>query len=166
MKDKLTGTTHEEREKDRQERDEAERKAYERHIFLRQAMSKAIQTGEPQLVGKDKQGRALYLEPPQGGGGGWGGSGSYHQDPNARYVRPDYGYSRPYGRRAGGGYGYPIVSFSLFSYAASFWLADNLVGYGNGYEPNDDGISHLFPYASSYLLTCIQGMGGMGLGMG
>lgn len=72
-------------------------------------MSKAIQTGEPQLIGKDKQGRALYLEPPgQGGGAGWGGSGNYHQDPNARYVRPDYGYARPYGRRAGGGYGYPI----------------------------------------------------------
>lgn len=104
MKDKLTGSTHEQRVAERQERDAAEQRAYQRHIALRQAMSKAIQTRQPQLIGKDKTGRDMYLEPPQGGGGrGWGGGGGYYQDPNARYVRPNYGYSRPMGRMAGGG---------------------------------------------------------------
>ena len=102
VKDKLTGSTHEERVQEREERYAAETRAYQRHIMLRQAMSKAIETGQPQLIGKDKEGRDMYLEPPQAGQG-WGGGGNYHQDPNARYVRPNYGYSRPYGRGLGGG---------------------------------------------------------------
>lgn len=55
MKDKLTGSTHAEREKDRTKRAEDEQKAYQRHLALRQAMNKAIETGQPQLIGKDAQ---------------------------------------------------------------------------------------------------------------
>jgi len=39
MKDKLTGSTHAEREKDRAKRAEDEQKAYQRHLALRQAMN-------------------------------------------------------------------------------------------------------------------------------
>jgi len=60
MKDKLTGSTHAERENDRAKRAEDEQKAYQRHLALRQAMNRAIETGQPQLIGKDAQGHDLY----------------------------------------------------------------------------------------------------------
>jgi len=115
MKDKLTGSTHAEREKDRTKRAEDEQKAYQRHLALRQAMNRAIETGQPQLIGKDAQGHDLYLEPPEQQGGGYGmrpGNGQYnpyasgpYQNPNARFLKPDYGYNRPYGGGYGMGYG-------------------------------------------------------------
>lgn len=117
MKDKLTGSTHEQREAARRQRAIAEQQAYERHRKLREAMVKAMQTGEPQLVGKDHNGRDLYIEPPQQQSydmppGGYGYN-PYRQgpyaNPNARYVRPAYPYGRPYGRGYGGGYGLPIA---------------------------------------------------------
>lgn len=99
MKDKLTSSTHTEREQKRRQREEQERKIYEQHQVYRRAMSKAMQTGEPQLIGKDKAGKSVYIEPPQGLGGrihqydngGYGvnpyAQGGYAQ-PNARYIRP------------------------------------------------------------------------------
>lgn len=52
IKDKMTGSTHEERKAKRKAREEAERRAYQQHLALRQAMMKAAQTGQPQLLGK------------------------------------------------------------------------------------------------------------------
>jgi len=119
MKDKLTNTTHEEREASRRQREEDERKAYAQHQAIRRAMSKAMETGQPQLLGKDPEGKDVYVEPPsmQGGFGGYGGRGygynpyqnGMYTTPNARYLRPDYGYDRPYGYGYGGGLGMPLL---------------------------------------------------------
>ena len=119
MKDKLTGTTHQEREELRRQRAMAEQQAYERHRKLREAMVKAIQTGQPQLVGKDRDGRDVYIEPPQQPGYGYNmPQGAYgynpyqaglYARPNARYVRPAYPYGRPYGGGYGGGVGLPLM---------------------------------------------------------
>ena len=120
MKDKLTGSTHEQREAQRIKRAEEERKAYQRHMELRQAMSRAAQTGQPQFIGKDRNGKDLFLEPPQGMGpppGAYGGRGfgynPYSQgpysNPNATFVRPQYPYARPYGGGFGGGMGLPLA---------------------------------------------------------
>ncbi|KAL8639137.1 MAG: hypothetical protein Q9228_003797, partial [Teloschistes exilis] len=64
MKDKLTQTTHEQREEQRRHRAIAEQQAYDRHRQLRQAMVTAMNTGQPQYIGKDRDGRDLYIEPP------------------------------------------------------------------------------------------------------
>lgn len=138
MKDKLTGTTHEEREKERAERERKERELYQRHIAIRQAMAKALETGKPQLIGRDRDGQDVYLEPPQysgssqypggygynpyrarGLGGGFGGpmgggmyGGGYGGGmfaPPGMYRRPGMAYGRPYGRGYGGGYGMPLA---------------------------------------------------------
>lgn len=118
VKDKLTGTTHEQREAERKKRAERERQAYERHRVLRQAMARAAQTGQPQLIGKDHDGKEVYVEPPayQGGYGhgvGYGynpySRGGMYATPNARYLRPAAPYGRPYGMGYGRGYGMPLA---------------------------------------------------------
>ncbi|KAK5173205.1 uncharacterized protein LTR77_003327 [Saxophila tyrrhenica] len=121
LKDKLTGTTHEQREQSRQQRAEYEQKLYERHLQLRHAMAEAARTGQPQLMGKDRDGKDIYIEPPRyrggyGGGGygyspygGMGGGGGIYDTPNARYIRPANPYGRPMGRGYGGGYGLPLA---------------------------------------------------------
>lgn len=128
LKDKLTGMTHEEREQERRRRAEEERKLYEQHVRIRQAMAQAMQTGQPQYLGKDRDGKDVYVEPPAppgygipgrpgfgpyaGGGygyspyrGPYGGPGIY-STPNARYIRPQGPYGRPYG----GGAGLPLAA--------------------------------------------------------
>lgn len=117
MKDKLTGTTHEQRVAYRRQREEEERQAYLRHLKYREAMTRAIETGQPQLIGKDKDGKNVYIEPPNGANlppGGYGynpyAQGPYnYAPPNSRYIRPDYPYRRPYGGGYGGGYGSPLL---------------------------------------------------------
>jgi len=130
MKDKITNSTHEEREEKRRLRAEQERKEYEAHMAFRKALSKAMETGQPQLLGKDKNGKDIYVEPPAGPGAGYGGyggggygynpyrqgpysqpysTGVYDQTPNARYIRPSYPYARPYGGGYGGGMGMPMM---------------------------------------------------------
>ncbi|KAF2197977.1 hypothetical protein GQ43DRAFT_443764 [Delitschia confertaspora ATCC 74209] len=116
MKDKVTGSTHEERERARRRREEEERKAYLAHMRYRQAMIKALQTGEPQLLGKDAQGRNIYIEPMGGRGvphGGYGISpfgGGVYAGPNQRYMRPAMPYARPVGYGYGGGLGMPLAA--------------------------------------------------------
>lgn len=86
-------------------------------------MMKAEQTGQPQLVGKDRNGKDVYVEPPRagglyGGGGGMYGGGGYgynpyqqspYSNPNSVYTRPQVPYGRPYGYGYGGGLGMPLV---------------------------------------------------------
>ena len=117
LKDKLTGSTHEEREAYRRRRYAEERKQYEAHLAFRQAMSRAAETGEPQLLGKDRDGKDVYVEPPSGYGYGMQ-PGAYgynpyqrgpYSNPNARYIRPGNPYNRPYGGGFGGGYGMPLA---------------------------------------------------------
>lgn len=112
MKDKLTGTTHEQRQEERRQRAIAEEQAYERHRQLRQAMVNAMNTGQPQYIGKDRDGRDLYIEPPQhANGGGYYNPYTHgpYASPNARFLRPAGPYGRPYGRGYGGGYGLPLA---------------------------------------------------------
>ena len=66
LKDKLTGTTHEQREQERYRRNQEEDEAYRQHMHVRRAMTLAEQTGEPQFLGKDNQGFDVYLEPSYG----------------------------------------------------------------------------------------------------
>lgn len=128
MKDKLTSSTHEERIRERQRLEQEELALYQRHQHIRAAMTRAEQTGQPQLLGKNADGRDVYLEPPpygrQGYQGGYGGMpvGSYHTyDPytqgpysnsNNRFVaypRPVDAYGRPYYPGYGPRYGAPLA---------------------------------------------------------
>lgn len=117
VKDKLTGSTHEEREQQRAQRAERERELYQRHLAVRSAMAEAMRTGQPQLIGRDRQGKDVYIEPPayRGGfgGGGYGynpyGAGGMYAAPNARYMRPAGMYGRRPGMGYGGGYGMPLA---------------------------------------------------------
>lgn len=124
-KDKLTSSTHEEREARRAQRAKEEQAQYEAHMAFRQAMSRAAETGQPVMIGRDREGHDVYVEPPTTGyGGGYGGYGGravvggytggargynpYSQgpyaNPNARFIAPPQPYGRPYG----GGYGVSI----------------------------------------------------------
>jgi hypothetical protein len=122
MKNKMTGKTHEQRVAERKRQREADRKAAEQHRIIRAALNKASQTGQPQLVGRDKQGKEIYAQPPPqwdpyagpqlghtpyqtqptysqyGGGYGGGYGGAYG---SRGYAAP----MGPYGRRPGMGYG-------------------------------------------------------------
>ncbi|KIX09667.1 uncharacterized protein Z518_00748 [Rhinocladiella mackenziei CBS 650.93] len=120
LKDKVTGTTHDERVQNRAQREAEERQYYEAHVRFRQAMQRAQITGQPQWFAKDRDGKDIYIEPPGGPAFGYRGygprgygvnpyaSGPY-ADPNARFIRPGYPYNRPYGPTYGGGYGLPVA---------------------------------------------------------
>lgn len=116
LKDKITGQTHEERERHRVRRAEEERQAYLAHLRARQALMRAIQTGEPQFLCKDQQGRDVYIEPPRGAYAPRGAYGynPYAQGPlmnsNVRIVRPAGPYARRGGYGYGGGAGLPIAA--------------------------------------------------------
>lgn len=117
LKDKVTGSTHTEREAARAKRAEQEARAYAAHLRAREALTRAIQTGEPQFLGKDQQGRDIYIEPPHGAYAPRGAYGynpyamnGMYQNPNVRFVRPAGPYGRPYGYGYGGGAGVPIAA--------------------------------------------------------
>lgn len=120
MKDKLTSSTHHERQSSRQQRAREEQAAYERHRVIRAAMVKAIETGQPQYLGKNKEGKGVYIDPPSNRGGaygggypgslGYGGTGYGWGGPpmvGGMAMRPGMGYGGMpgYGRRPGYGYG-------------------------------------------------------------
>ncbi|KAL8835898.1 MAG: hypothetical protein Q9170_003125 [Blastenia crenularia] len=139
LKDKLTGTTHEQREEQRRQRAIAEQEMYERHRQLRHAMVEAMRTGQPQPVGKDRNGKDVYIEPPptaHGPRSGGYGYSPYSQgvygNPNARFIRPANPYGRPYGRGYGGGYGLPLAG----GLAGGFLLGSAL---GGDYGGDDYG---------------------------
>lgn len=157
LKDKVTGTTHEQREQERQRRAQEEQRLYEQHQRLRQAMAEAAQTGKPVHFGKDKEGKDVYVEPPMyDGGAGYPGAGGYgagygvnpyqggiYSTPNARYIRPSAPYGRPYGSGYGGGYGLPIGLGVGGGLLGGMLMGDMMFGGMGG-----------------------MGMGGMGMGMG
>lgn len=115
IKDRLTHTDHKQRVADREKRAKQEQAAYSAHLAARRALARALETGEPQYLCKDKEGRDVYIVPPQGRGVPTGAFGynPYAQGPfgtpNARYLRPQTPYSRPYGYGYGGGYGFPLL---------------------------------------------------------
>ncbi|RAL65840.1 hypothetical protein DID88_005503 [Monilinia fructigena] len=107
MKDKLTSSTHPEREARRRQREQQEADAYRRHQAIRSAMARAARTGEPQLLGKDRSGKDVYIEPPFGVGLGRSAypAGGYGFNPFAAGVQgPFWGESRPYAGGYGGGW--------------------------------------------------------------
>lgn len=114
VKDKMTATTHEQREQTRQERAKEEQEAYEKYMHYRKCMLKAAQTGEKQYLGDDEQGNKLFVTPPRNYGAGRQYPGSYggyayapstaygYGDTRTNYASPAYPYG---GRRRGPGYG-------------------------------------------------------------
>lgn len=164
IKNKMTGTTHEEREKQRQKRAQAEKEAYQRHLAIRKAMIKAVETGEPQLIGKDRDGKEVYVQPPPqygsssyGGGGALGGrsmfnpySSGIYSAPSSRYARPAGPYGRPRGYGYGGGYGMPLGLGLGGGLLGGVLIGDMMSGGGMGMGGFDGGM----------------GMGGMGMGGG
>lgn len=66
LKDKLTGTTHEQRELERYHRNQEEEAAYKQQIHAERAMAIAEETGQPQFLGKDHNGYDVYVEPSYG----------------------------------------------------------------------------------------------------
>ncbi|KAK4139977.1 uncharacterized protein C8A04DRAFT_32474, partial [Dichotomopilus funicola] len=64
LKDRLTNTTHAQRAATRARRAAAERDLYTQHRVLRKALLDAAESGQPQPLGRDEQGRELFLEPP------------------------------------------------------------------------------------------------------
>ena len=147
LKDKLTNSTHEQREAERKQRAIEEQHYYEQHLMVRNAMAEAVRTGQPQFIGKDpRTGQDLYLEPPTGPRppAGAHGINPYAQgpyaNPNAKFVRPRDPYSRPYGGGYGGGYGLPLAGGLAGGLMGGLLLGDMM---GGG-----------------------MGMGGMGMGGG
>lgn len=128
LKDKLTGTTHDERVKERARREREEQEMYRAHMAFRNAMARAYETGQPQLLGRDQDGKDVYVEPPGGPGGqgasqGWPynrqsqvmrGDNPYatgpYANPNARFIRPPDPYYRPAYGGYGGGLGLPLAA--------------------------------------------------------
>ncbi|KAF3001132.1 hypothetical protein E8E14_001284 [Neopestalotiopsis sp. 37M] len=138
VKDKITGTTHEQREVQRRQREEQERDMLKQHQIFRKGLSAAIETGQPQYLGQDDHGLDVYLEPP---GSTYPGVerveriSPYIQEiiykppgplnKRARHLRPypiypgGYGppcsaYQRPYGYGYGGGMGTMPLAGPLF----------------------------------------------------
>ena len=133
IKDRVTHSTHEEREAQRQreaedrekklkeyrirqeQQREEDRKAYEAHLAFRQAWSRAMETGQPQYLGKDKDGHEVFVEPPYGPQAPQGARGynpyaeGPYANPNARFVRPEEPYQRPMGYGYGSGLGMPLL---------------------------------------------------------
>lgn len=106
LKDKMTGTTHEQRVQERKRREEAERRAMEQHMMIRQALIRSVQTGQPQFIGRDSAGREIFAQPPPPGFARQGPAIGYgpYQTTGGPYGM--YGpYSAPMGpyRRAGAG---------------------------------------------------------------
>jgi hypothetical protein len=81
-------------------------------------MARALQTGEPQFLCKDQQGRDLYVMPPNGRSAPAGGRGLYPFGQGSPYAvygpsmyrRPVGPYGRPVGYGYGGGFGAPIAA--------------------------------------------------------
>ncbi|KAK4050752.1 hypothetical protein OIO90_004974 [Microbotryomycetes sp. JL221] len=103
MKDKMTGTTHEQRVQERKKRKEEEMKQYQQYIMARQQLLEAQRSGRYQPMYAAPMGP--YSRPVYGYGRpammGYPGYG-YGQYGYGGYGSP-YGYRRPYGGGAAAG---------------------------------------------------------------
>jgi len=132
LKDKLTGTTHAQRVEERTRRDRAEQEMYAQHLAFRNAFSEAMMSGRPQLLGKDTQGRNVYIEPLAGSGFSHGHRGypgvtgikrlspwlseveyrsGMRPGPEGRYIRPGEDMYGGYSVGGGGMWGPPGVAY-------------------------------------------------------
>ena len=134
LKDKITGSTHEQRVADREQRAREEAEQYRDYLAYRGALRRAYETGQPQLVGKNREGNEVYVEPPYGVRSYRDQRGVYinpyasgpYTNPNARFIRPQAPYARPYGSSYGGGYGLPLAG----GIAGGLLLGGALGGFG------------------------------------
>ncbi|GAA5837038.1 hypothetical protein JCM3766R1_006511 [Sporobolomyces carnicolor] len=98
LKDKMTGSTHEERVAQRKRQKEEEMKAYQQYIMRRNELLKAQREGRYQTVyaaPATPYGRPMYASPYSRYGGGYGGG----------YYGGGYGYGRPGYGMGGAGMG-------------------------------------------------------------
>ncbi|PSN64396.1 hypothetical protein BS50DRAFT_72795 [Corynespora cassiicola Philippines] len=112
LKDSLTHTTHSQRAEARARRAEQERAAYIAHLRAREALVRALQTGEPQLLGRDERGMEVYIVPP-GVGTERVPRGALGWSPYVMgrgYGRPGMPYGRAGGVGYGGGLGVPVAA--------------------------------------------------------
>lgn len=151
FKDKVTGSSHEHREAERKRRADEEQRAYEFHQAYRKAMVTAMETGQEQRIGQDRNGKDIFVQPPDAGGYADSRTGIYSR-PNGTYIRPSAPYGRPYGYGYGGGYGLPLAG----GLAGGLLLGDMMGGMG-GYGMGGMGMG---------MGMGGMGMGGMGMGMG
>ncbi|KAM0790819.1 hypothetical protein ACM66B_004664 [Microbotryomycetes sp. NB124-2] len=103
MKDKLTGTTHEQRVAERKRRQEEEMKRYQQYIMARQQLLEAQRSGRYQPMYAAPAGP--FTRPVVGYPGSAYGQYGYYGSPYGGYYG-GYGYRRPYGgagMAAGGG---------------------------------------------------------------
>ncbi|KAK4139007.1 hypothetical protein BT67DRAFT_30637 [Trichocladium antarcticum] len=113
LKDRITGTTHEERAAERARRAAAEHEMYRQHRILRRAMLEAMRTGRPQLMGRDENRTKVYLEPPGHTFPGVTGvrrvspymSEVVYDGADGRRAWPSGRYLRPEGEMYGNAYG-------------------------------------------------------------
>lgn len=90
LKDKITGSTHEQRDAQRKERTQKENETYERHRLISQAFKDATRTGLPQYIGKDPEtGADLYIEPTNAERPP---DAREYQNPNAKFITPAEAY--------------------------------------------------------------------------
>lgn len=113
LKDRLTGTTHEQRAAERARRASAELELYRQHRQLRRAMHEAMRSGRPQLLGRDADRVHVFLEPPGHTFPGVAGvrrvspyvSEVVYDESDGRRPGPPGRYLRPEGDMYGMGYG-------------------------------------------------------------
>ncbi|RYO79901.1 hypothetical protein DL766_006960 [Monosporascus sp. MC13-8B] len=147
LKDRLTGTTHEQREAARRKREEEERELYRQHMAFRGGLLAAIRDDRPQLLGHDTSGRPVYLEPPGNGYAGVSGVTrlsprvtEVHYRPGAgplpdelargaRFVRPE-GYAGP--GLSAGGVMYPGGAARYYGRPMGSYARPCGMGYGGG----------------------------------
>ncbi|THV50855.1 hypothetical protein BGAL_0133g00130 [Botrytis galanthina] len=131
MKDKLTNSTHPEREARRRKREEEEAAMYRRHQAIRDAMRKAIQTGEPQLLGKDRQGKDVYIEPPRHTAGYYPSSGMAGAGTTRLGMYPAGGYGYNPFMPGGGAFGPSPYATGMGAYGRPGMPYNR--GYARGY---------------------------------
>ncbi|KAK4149208.1 hypothetical protein C8A00DRAFT_38206 [Chaetomidium leptoderma] len=163
LKDKLTGTTHQQRSVERERRAAAELELYRQHRALRRAMLEAMRSGRPQLLGRDENRTHVYLEPPGHTFPGVTGvrrlspylsevvydrEDGRRPGPHGRYLRPEgdmYGVGYGgygCGRFAGGRYDRPGVGYSRMAGR----------GYGGGF-----GFPMMMPMMGGMMLGGMMG---------
>lgn len=102
LKDALTDTTHQERAAERERRAEAERRADQQYLHKRRLIERAIETDEPQLLGRDPMGKEVWVEPPKG-------APDLHGNPNVRVISTGGYFGGPPGMTAGSQYTRPVA---------------------------------------------------------